>query len=58
MADTVHVDSREGSRSRTENKNCKLHIGNLSTDIAEDSLRKAFQRFGAIREVKVIRKNS
>lgn len=39
-------------------KNCKLHIGNLATDIAEDTLRKAFSKFGAIREVKVIRKNS
>jgi outer membrane biosynthesis protein TonB len=30
----------------------------LPTDIAEDALRKAFTRFGVIREVKVIRKNS
>lgn len=66
------AESRDGSRSPqrapptpksnggddSTNKNCKLHIGNLSTDIAEEALRKAFQRFGAIREVKVIRKNS
>ena len=30
----------------------------MPVDIQDESLRKAFSRFGAIREVKVIRKNS
>ncbi|CAD8139870.1 unnamed protein product [Paramecium octaurelia] len=40
------------------NKNCKLHIGNLPLQITEETLHRVFSKYGQIKEVKIIRKNS
>ncbi|CAD8047547.1 unnamed protein product [Paramecium sonneborni] len=41
-----------------KNKNCKLHIGNLPLQITEETLHRVFSKYGQIKEVKIIRKNS
>ncbi|KAM3130839.1 hypothetical protein pb186bvf_017028 [Paramecium bursaria] len=46
------------SFSESKNKNCKLHIGNLPLNIQEETLRRVFCKFGPIKDVKIIRKNS
>ncbi|CAD8076990.1 unnamed protein product [Paramecium sonneborni] len=41
-----------------KNSNCKLHIGNLPLQITEETLQRVFSKYGQIKEVKIIRKNS
>ncbi|CAD8138992.1 unnamed protein product [Paramecium pentaurelia] len=41
-----------------KNNNCKLHIGNLPLQITEETLNRVFSKYGQIKEVKIIRKNS
>ncbi|CAD8132488.1 unnamed protein product [Paramecium pentaurelia] len=41
-----------------KNSNCKLHIGNLPLQITEETLHRVFSKYGQIKEVKIIRKNS
>ncbi|CAK60357.1 unnamed protein product (macronuclear) [Paramecium tetraurelia] len=45
-------------KDNQKNSNCKLHIGNLPLQITEETLHRVFSKYGQIKEVKIIRKNS